>query len=223
MIRYWMSLFLLFSLSTPVRAVDFGMKPAHFGSMMEFYYSRPQPEKLQPLLRTMVEKGLLDLPENRLMFAAFFGELMATQRLAPGKFLEIVKPLGKNARRLAAWALHFAGQDGASLLDAGDKILATQILATPPGLEAWPMSEPAAVFMFWAAFMASGERRWIEEIIKAALDSGNARQAAAASLYDFAPRHPIALDAVRERALKASGDSKRILDIILNHAEKKSD
>ena len=82
--------------------------------------------------------------------------------------------------------------------------------------------------MYWAAFMASGSNEFLDAIIRAALryaklnaeglrndDTFSGSAAAAASLYDLAPRHP-AVQARLEQFLKnCNGAEAETLKTIL--------
>ena len=82
--------------------------------------------------------------------------------------------------------------------------------------------------MYWAAFMATGSNDFLDTIIRAALhyarlnaeglrndDTFSVSAAAAASLYEFAPRHTAIQNRVEHFLKGATGPEAETLRIIL--------
>lgn len=211
------------------RALDFSMSASHFGEVMEFWYQKPSPETLKSLLSAVNRAGLLRRPEKQLFFAAFFSRLLKSGQMRPTQLLEYCKGMGENCKRMASWSLHLAGMDAAAKNVIARKdanaVLLDQIKSTPPNLSAWEIGEPAIVDMYLAAFMADGNAWWLEKILDCALrDHDNFRDAmkrktalaAAAALYEYGPRHPVILKALKDRI--RSGKNDEVLNKLLEHA-----
>lgn len=210
--------FCLLILPANVFALNAGLGPGHYGEAMEFYYLRPKPELLAPMLRNFSERGILARGEKRMFVAAFLATLARQKTLDLSAFLP---PRDQNQKLTLAWSLHLAGQDASGLLADLPAAFANQIRNTPPDLHAWnPAWESSVLGMYWAAFMASGDAGWVNAIITAALAKPGTPMAekAAASLYDYAPGHELIQTALAERLQTATGSSRERLKLILEHA-----
>ena len=209
----------------------------HYARDMEFYYQKPRPEVLPGLLRTLAAQGVLGHGEKRLVVASFLGEL-ARRRMASLEALAqgteaLPAAAGADARRTLAWAAHLAAhpQERAlldTLLGPADATLRGQIGRSPAPLAAWQVNEPAVPRMFWGAYMASGDPAWLDRLIDAALhyaalnaagrqgERGFAANAAAAALlYDMAPRHPRVQERLRQRLQGLDGPEAATLRLVL--------
>lgn len=201
---------------------------------MEFYYQRTHPEVLPGILRTFDAQGVLAQGEKRLMVAAFLAEALRRDPSARHRLLPPPDTLSRNGRFTLAWMIHLAGLPDeesllAGLLTPEDAPLPNQIRNSPALLAQWDIyAEKSVLQMYWAAFLASGDTAYLDSIINAALRYArlNARgrqreeafpvcAAAAASLYELAPRHA-AVQARIEQALEGcSGPEADTLRIIL--------
>ncbi|MDE5832332.1 MAG: hypothetical protein K2H64_05005, partial [Desulfovibrio sp.] len=47
----------------------------HYAAQLEFYYQKPRPEKLRPIMAKLASAGVLDRADNRPLIAAFLSEL----------------------------------------------------------------------------------------------------------------------------------------------------
>lgn len=200
------------------------MSPQHYADVMEFWHVRQRPETLQPMLRSLSENGFLNSAENQMLAGAFFSRLLIGRKLGPEEFVKWCADFGRPARRMAAWALHLADMDAIFLqnafLEKEDAILMEQIKKTPVRLEKWLIAEPAVADMFWGAFMADGDDKWLDGIIDAALrlnnglaTRGEVRTAkiACAILWKYAPRHEKVLKKLSDRSRTALESSDRKL------------
>lgn len=210
---------------------------AHYARDMEFYYQAPRPEVLPGLLRTLAARGVLGHGEKRLVVASFLAELAARRMASLDELAAGVQAMGgdagADARRTLAWAAHLARvpherqlQD--TLLGPQDATLRGLIGRSPAPLSAWAVNEPTVPRMFWGAYMASGDAAWLDRLIDSTLhyarlnaagrqgESGFAANAAAAALlYDMAPRHPKVQARVRGRLNSVSGAEAAALRLIL--------
>ena len=212
----------------------------HYARDMEFYYQAPRPEILPGLLRTLAAEGVLAHGEKRLVVASFLAELAGRNMaslddLAAGVH-DAGGEAGADARRTIAWAAHLARHPhDARLLDqlltAPDAILRGHIGRSPAPLSAWMAHEPTVPRMFWGAYMASGDAAWLDRLIDAALRYARlnaagrqgdpdfaASAAAAALLYDMAPRHARLRERIRARLAGLDGVESATLRLILHDA-----
>ena len=202
---------------------------AAYAASMEYYYRKPQPRLLPTLLQRMDGAGLLADGEKRLLVAAFLGECLrhdaSLRRMVASAQAQAGEERGRNIRRTLAWAVHLAGlRDAPALVrqllpSHADLTLRDHILSTPSPLLRWQAtSESSVLHMYWTAFMASGNTAYVEAIIDATRryarlkasgrqyeDDFDLCRQAAASLYEFTPRHTLVRRCV-EKALAATRD-----------------
>lgn len=200
---------------------------AAYAASMEYYYRKPQPQLLPTLLHRMDEAGLLADGEKRLLVAAFLGECLrkdaSLRHVITDTLSRTAGKGGHNLRRTLAWAAHLAGLRDApalvrQLLSSHDDLtLREHILSTPTPLLRWKVtSESSVLHMYWTAFMAGGNTAYVDAVIVAVrryarLTAGGRQyeddfdlcRQAAASLYEFTPRHKLVRRCV-EKALAAT-------------------
>lgn len=201
---------------------------------MEFYYQNKRPEVLPGILRSFDGQGVLAQGEKRLMVAAFLAEVLRDDPSARPLLLPPQDGLSQDGRRTLAWVAHLAGLPDETallgeLLSPDDAPLLAQIQSSPASLARWDIyAEKSVLQMYWAAFLASGKVGYLDAIIDAALRyarlNAGGRQseasfpvcaAAAASLYELAPRHAVVRSRL-ERALQGrTGPEADTLRIIL--------
>ena len=200
---------------------------------MEFYYQHHRIETLPGILRTFDSQGILHDSLKQIMLAAFLGQVLRNpdvrQRLLPPP-----ESLSRDGRRTLAWAVHFAQLPDeqallASLLLPTEGLLLDQIRNSPAQLTNWDIySEKSVLQMYWSAFMATGSNDFLDVIIRAALryarlnaeglrnnDDFSVSAAAAASLYEFSPRHAAVKKRVEQFLQNATGPEAETLRIIL--------
>lgn len=200
---------------------------AAYAASMEYYYRKPQPRLLPVLLQRMEGAGLLANGEKRLLVAAFLGECLRNDASLRGMVAsaqaQAGEQTGRDLRRTLAWAVHLAGlRDAPALVrqllpSHADLTLRDHILSTPSPLLRWQAtSESSVLHMYWTAFMAGGNTAYVEAIIDATRryarlkasgrqyeDDFDLCRQAAASLYEFTPRHALVRRCVEE-ALKTT-------------------
>lgn len=205
-----------------------------YARRMEYYYQKPQAALLPDVLRKLDAVGMLADGEKRLTVAAFLAECLRRDPAARGALASYIAPADETAqpptiRRTLAWAVHLADlPDGAEqvghlLPRRADLTLRDQILASPSPLLRWAVtSEVSVLQMYWAAFMAGGDTAYVDAVIAATCryarlkaagrqfeeDFDRCRQAAA-SLYEFTPRHPLVRRQV-EKAIAASNNPAEV-------------
>lgn len=205
-----------------------------YARRMEYYYQKPQAALLPDVLQKLDAVGMLADGEKRLTVAAFLAECLRRDPAARGALASYIAPVDETAqpptiRRTLAWAVHLADlPNGAEqvrhlLPRRADLTLREQILASPSPLLRWAVtSEVSVLQMYWAAFMAGGDTAYVDAVIAAACryarlkaagrqfeeDFDRCRQAAA-SLYEFTPRHPLVRRQV-EKAIAASDNPAEV-------------
>ncbi len=205
-----------------------------YANDMEYYYQHRRAEALPGILRTFDAQGVLKDSLKQIMLATFLAQVLRDDPSARQRLLPPDPGLSRDGRRTLAWMAHLAQLPDeqellGTLLQPEDKLLLEQIRRSPAPLINWDIySEKSVLQMYWAAFMASGSNEFLDAIIRAALhyaklnseglrnaDTFSGSAAAAASLYDLAPRHP-AVQARLEQCLKnASGPEAETLRTIL--------
>ena len=201
---------------------------------MEYYYREQRAETLPGILRTFDAQGVLADSRKQLALAAFLAEVLRRDPSARPRLLPPAPSLSRDGRRTLAWAAHLAQLPDAdaliqSLLQPDDALLLRQITASPAPLLRWNLyAEKTVLQMYWTAYLASGDAAYLDPIIAAALRYArlnaaglqndpdfSVSAAAAASLYDMAPRHP-EVDARVAQALNSqSGPEAATLRTIL--------
>ena len=200
---------------------------------MEFYYQHHRVDTLPGILRTFDSQGVLRDSLKQLMLAAFLGQVLRDPT-ARQKLLPPAASLSRDGRRTLAWAVHLAQLPDesallASLLQPSDELLLNQVRNSPSPLSNWDIySEKSVLQMYWAAFMATGSNDFLDTIIRAALhyarlnaeglrndDTFSVSAAAAASLYEFSPRHAAVKNRVEQFLQNTTGPEAETLRIIL--------
>lgn len=236
----WLALVALGAVAATAAEMQLSKGVAHYARDMEFYYQAPRPEILPGLLRTLAGQGVLNHGEKRLVVAAFLAELAARRMASLDELAKGAQAMGgeagADARRTLAWAAHLAASPGEQgLLDAlltpRDATLRGHIGRSPSPLSAWAVNEPTVPRMYWGAYMASGDATWLDRLIDATLryarlnaagrqgEPGFAADAAAAALlYDMAPRHVRVQERVRARLRGTGGAEAGALRLILRES-----
>lgn len=207
---------------------------------MEFYYQRNDPIVLPSMLRAFERAKKFAQPETRMMVATFLAEVVRANRKALDSILPLAREFGLDGRRTLCWMAHFAAlpNEGELLqqwLGPYDEILKRMIVQSPRQITNWDLyGEKNVLNMYWAAYFATQNTACLDMIIQATLRYArlNARgrqkervfplcQAAAASLYELAPRH----EGVRKRVAAAlaglSGPEADTLQVILRQKQAK--
>ena len=205
---------------------------------MEFYYQRKNPEVLPSMLRAFDRQGKFAHGEIRLMVGAFLATVLRENPKAASRVLPPESSMSHDGRRALAWMTHLAGlaNEGellASLLTGADAALHAQIRNSPNNLLKWDIyKEKSVLQMYWAAYFASGGNAFLDAIVGAALRysrlNSAGRQhdaafpvcaAAAASLYELAPRHADVRARLSQTLGRTSGAESETLRVILRQAD----
>lgn len=213
--------FFFLPFSVPALELSVGLR--HYALEMEYYYQKPRPEMLAPMLASFERTSFLANAEKRMFIASFLASLALDRQLDLNSLVSVSS--GRDARLTLAWAAHLCDAPNeeaflGKLLDDKEALAATHIRQSPAPLSEWdPAWEKSSLNMFWAAFMATGQNLWLDRIINTALGYAHNRKGgseAAASLYDYAPRHATVRNRLLIAKQKAKGREKEVIDIILD-------
>lgn len=216
-------------------AVAFSKAVPHYARDVEFYYQKPHQEVLAGILRTFDAQGVLTDTRKQLALAAFFAQVLRMDATTRQRLLPPPDSLGRNGRRTLAWAVHLAQLADENeligrLLSPEDTLLRDQIARSPAPLAAWDIrSEQTVLHMYWMAFFASGDTAFLDSIINTALQYAHLKAAgmqharifavctaAAASLYELAPRHPAVTSRLTHFLARHSGPEAETLRAMLH-------
>ena len=225
---------LLATAPRPCSALAISKGLPFYANDMEYYYQGKRSEVLPGILRTFDAQKVLRDSLKQIMLATFLAQVLRDDPSSRQRLLPPPNGLSHDGRRTLAWMAHLAqlpDEDSllATLLGPEDKLLKEQIRRSPSSLDKWDIySEKSVLQMYWAAFMASGSNEFLDVIIGAALhyaqlnseglrndDTFSVSAAAAASLYDLAPRHPVVQTRLEQFLKNASGPAAETLRIIL--------
>lgn len=224
---------ILFSLilCQPVHALNLSKAPIHYAVEMEYFYQKPKSGVINDILKSFVKSGYLNKSEYQLMVAAFLSEIIKNKMIQPDELLMLDIAHNSSYLKTIAWSLHLANKkEYLTVLGNDSKTLIKQISSTPPILLNWDINKEVSILrMYWTAFMASGNTQYIDKIIESALIYATKKEKAppacvqaAASLYDYAPRHPKVLERLKYYYNNQKDEYKSILSTIIEHAESKS-
>lgn len=218
----------------PCGALAISKGLSFYANDLEYYYQHRRAETLPGILRTFDAQGVLKDNLKQIMLATFLAQVLRDDPSARQRLLPPQPGLSRDGRRTLAWMAHLAQLPDeekllASLLQPEEKLLLQQIRRSPAQLTNWDIySEKSVLQMYWAAFMASGSNEFLDAIIRAALhyaklnseglrydDTFSGSAAAAASLYDLAPRHPAVQARLEQFLKKCSGAEAETLRTIL--------
>ena len=218
----------------PCGALAISKGLSFYANDLEYYYQHRRTETLPGILRTFDGQGVLKDSLKQIMLATFLAQVLRDDPSARQRLLPPQPGLSRDGRRTLAWMAHLAQLSDeeellATLLQPEEKLLLQQIRHSPAPLVNWNIySEKSVLQMYWAAFMASGSNEFLDVIIRAALhyaklnseglrnnDSFSGSAAAAASLYDLAPRHPAVQTRLEQFLKNCSGPEAETLKTIL--------
>lgn len=165
---------------------------------MDRYYLDPRPELVPRALKTLSDSGLLDGGVAATVVAVFLGHVF---RADPAELEARLPPLDElpddsYAVTLQAlwWSRTQRGDDlldmAARQADPGRQDLIAMLRAEPPpDLLQLPLSDTALLDLLWAAFVATGDNRYVLRVIGGLAEGDPVGEAARWSLASHADRH----------------------------------
>ncbi len=203
---------------------------------MEYYYQHQHPESLPGMLRAFDKSRRFAQGELRLITAAFLAEIFKQEPEQARQLLDQAKTMSPEAQRMFTWAVHLSGQNALknalnNLPASQDKALQLQLAHSPTPLERWDICSSSAVLhMYWGAFFANADQRYLDAMIDAALLHARLKaqglvqdprykrsMEVAASLYEMSPRHKAVRDRLEERREGLSAPERETITLILKH------
>lgn len=206
------------------------MSLPHYARFFEFYYQNPREQALETTLSGLAREGVLSQSNARLFIAAFLAELLRNSKIDEKKVISLCKTLGSPGVQLAVWTLHLGNAKKYTSkiqnLLKNNPALLSQIKRSPSMLEKYnPANEKTILMMYWAAFMASGKKKWLNDIVKLALEWHDSQiqglpgavtgAEAAASLYEFAQKHELVRKVLEEYQSRANPEESEFIQTIL--------
>jgi hypothetical protein len=218
----------------PATALTIAKGVPFYARDMEYYYQEKRAETLPGILRTFDAQGVLADSRKQLTLAAFLAEVLRRDPTARQRLLPPQPGLSRDGRRTLAWTAHLALLPDAatlihSLLQPEEALLQRQIAESPAPLLRWNLyAEKTVLQMYWTAYFASGDTAYLDPILEAALRYARLNAAglqkdpnfpvcaaAAASLYDLAPRHAAVNARVAQALARCSAPAAPTLRTIL--------
>lgn len=193
------------------------------------YYQNPQPADLARAVMSLSREGYFDVPGNVSRSIGFFSAVFAQHPEYVSTWFTQFEKLPVRAQRLMASALWYSGHpQGEKILDqlamnaspetraSIDRLLsqnATPVLHTPV------LSE-SSMNLQWGSFLASGDERYVTNILSA-VGAGlpGVNEAARMSLAMNAASHPRVMEICRAQLDKQPNEVRSVLRAALNEAE----
>ncbi len=194
---------------------------------LETYYVNPQPAELPRIIRGLGQQGYFEKPGNTAIAIGFLSTLFAQNPERVDAWLLEFNGLPLAQHRLIASALWQAGNPlGADMLRHLSRYTtpvnyAIARLADTPSLDvaSTPVLSPSSMNLQWGAFLATGDERYIINILEAigtnrpGLDS-----AARYALAQDAAAHPRVFEICQAQLAKQSNEAQAVLRAALNDA-----
>ncbi|HWA10328.1 MAG TPA: hypothetical protein VG838_12820 [Opitutaceae bacterium] len=193
---------------------------------LETYYTNPQPAELPRLVQALSREGYFEKPGHTAVAIGFLATLFA-----------------RNPERVDAWLLGFNGLPlahhrliAAALWQAGNPLGADMLrhlgeftpvrnevarLADTPSIDVanTPVLSPSSMNLQWGAFLATGDERYIVNILDAlGTDRPGLDSAARYALAQDAAAHPRVFEICRAQLDKQPAEAKDVLRAALNEA-----
>jgi hypothetical protein len=212
---------------------------AHFDSLEDFskwvtyYYIQPEPKKLQAALKFYTGSPIFDKTNTRMPTAVFFASILRNNNgLMEEVYKEVSSRGSVNAKAMLLKILWLVNNTESKQFIDKAKIgwAASQLsddfkaisITSAPDISNGEINDPGQLDMFWAAFMATGDRLAIKKIISALrlLKSNNGLDiaiggAAKWSLTSSAIQHQRVYEICKEELNSAEGQTKIILQDIV--------
>ncbi|MCR4665861.1 MAG: translation initiation factor 2 [Desulfovibrio sp.] len=201
---------------------------------MEFYYRHSRTEVIPGLLRSLDAENRFARGELKLVTAAFLSEIFKKNGEEAKKLLVLSKTMSSDCQKTMVWAVHLSGnpdldREMEAVGLSPDAGLRTHLAHSPRDLLSWNICQSAsALHMFWGAFFATGDERFLAPMVNAAILLGNLKSQGltkdprfkgamdvAASLYEMTPRHTVLASYLKKRLASLSGPSADTLRTIL--------
>ena len=217
LLKLFLIILSLFLLASPSLALNISRNLPTSIRDMEYFYQHQKLEAIPGIIRALEREQKFNKGELRLTTAAFLAEIFKRNSKAATEIVTKGQSQSLDTQKMLMWAVHLSNND--QLYDLvqnyaanSDSVLKSRIGGTSPDLLAWPILRSTAVLnMYWGAFFAYADQKYLDAIIDAAIiyaklkrkglvqdPQYNPSMAVCASLYEMAPRH----EAIRKRLAK---------------------
>ena len=202
---------------------------------MEYFYQHQKVEALPGILRTLERERKFAKGELRLTTAAFLSEIFKQDPKTGADILARGEKVSLDAQKMLLWAVHLSNNDklddlSQKLASSHDSRLKSHIGGSSPNLLDWPiLKSPAVLNMYWGAFFAYANQKYLDAIIDAAIlhaslkrkgliqdPQYNSSMAVCASLYEMAPRHEVVRKRLAKRLENVDAGITDTLKVILD-------
>jgi hypothetical protein len=194
---------------------------------LENYYLNPRPAELPRIMRALGQQGYLEKPEQAAVAIGFLGALFAQNpervdawllefnglppaqhRLVAAALWQAGNPLGADMLRHLSGSTHPANDAVARLADTASEDIAHT-----------PVLSPSSMNLQWGAFLATGNERYIINILAAiGTDRPGLDSAARYALAQDAAAHPRVFEICRAQLDRQPDETKALLRAALNEA-----
>jgi len=200
-----------------------------------YYYLDKDASQVVESLRDMAQDGALGAGPQEAPLASFFSEVFRASPQQAVGWIEAAQ-LDAESRKPLIKALWLAGleDEAAKLarLDGWPKADLEKLRKPPPDRYSFRISDPSHLDMMWAAFMATGDSRYVLRVIdvleypvapgEAGMPALLLRSSARWSLASNAFQHELVLRACRDEAARRSGSTREILLGVLEEVPQKA-
>jgi hypothetical protein len=225
------SLRFLLAVSVSLAAFSALRASDNFGRQwMEHYYEQPRPDEFVRAVYSLSRAGYFDGDTAPDTAIGFFAVVFKQNPQRVERWLRTSAPLlTDRPQRILAMAAWLAGSPyGAERVralsaynDREERAAMLQMIArgSPPAIKDWPVTSEGAMNLQWGAFLASGNERYVTNVL-AALGSNEPGLASSArfALAQRAVEYPWVLEICREQMDRQPAAVRPALEAALNQA-----
>jgi hypothetical protein len=208
------------------------MTENELNDFMIYYYLHPSPEKIPQAVQAMHKMGYLRKESAGAPIAAFLSLIFRSTSVAMEKTLvdfSSYSPVEQQVLLRALWLADTAQSKTALQKFELGNDNAESVKSVPPRIEQLPVESPDVLDMLWGAFMATGDEKYVIQVISVLPYStikGNIPRllvggSAKWSLTSNAIQHKRVLDICESQLEKQPKETKEILAEVISEAAKK--
>lgn len=212
-----------------------GARAHHTEDWLTYFYLEKDSAQIVESLRDMAQEGALDAGPQEAPLASFFSEVFRASPQQAAGWIEAAQ-LDAGKRKPLIKALWLAGLQYEAVklarLDAWPQADLEKLRRPPPDRFGFRISDPSHLDMMWAAFVATGDERFVLRVIdvldypvapgEAGMPALTLRGSARWSLASNAFLHELVLRACRAEAARRGGLAREVLLGILEEVPRKA-
>jgi hypothetical protein len=192
---------------------------------LEYYYQHPEPTGLVNAVEDLSKSGYFDESGHAVMATGFFAQVFAQNPDKVEGWMSKLKFLPESHTRILALALWKAGNPlGAKILQSMSQSSSNAgiaQMASKPGTAVanTPVLSASSMNLQWGAFLATGDMKYIVNIL-AAIGTGQPGldEAARFALAKNAATHPLVMDICRSQLSSQPEQVQKILSAAIDDA-----